>query len=108
MRIALICAALLYGTAAQASPSEITCNFRNDVRLTILASKGKVMFRFSGGEWRDGKGELEKDMVIISHMGPHGYMRVAFNLLQGGGYGVVRELPSQKIVWESPAVCEFK
>ena len=51
MRIALICTALLCGTPANASLSEITCSFRNDVNLTILASKGKITqpFDFGGG-----------------------------------------------------------
>ena len=108
MRIALICTALLCGTPANASLSEITCSFRNDVNLTILASKGKITFRFGGGEWRNGTSEVDGDMGTITHAGPNGYMRVAFSFSNGRGYGVVREMPGHRIVWESPGFCEFK
>lgn len=97
--------AALLPAVALAQPAEINCTFNDGKRFTSIASEGKVIFRFAGGEWRTGHAEVKGNTVVVIHITSHGYMRVAFTLPDMRGYGVVRTLPDQKIVWESAAIC---
>lgn len=105
MRIPIAIGSCLAASVALAQPAEINCTFNDGRKFTSIASEGKVIFRFAGGEWRTGHAEVKDNTIVVIHITPHGYMRVAFTLPDMRGYGVVRSLPDQKIVWESAAIC---
>ena len=107
-KIAMAAVGLLASTTAYAAPAEMNCTFNDGRRFTSIASNGKVIFRWGTGEWKDGHAEVKGDIITVVHIFNEGYMRVAFGVSDGRGYGVVRSMPDQKIVWQSAALCGWR
>ena len=100
--------AALLSSAVMAAPAEMNCTFNDGRKFTSIASNGKVIFRWGNNEWKDGHAEVKDDVITVVHIFNEGYMRVAFGVSDGRGYGVVRSMPDQKIVWQSAAICVWR
>ena len=108
MRSSIVVAFCFASMAAQAAPAEMNCTFNDGRRFTSVASNGKVIFRWGNGEWKDGHAEVKDNVITVVHIFAEGYMRVSFGTYSNRGYGVVRALPDEKIVWQSAAICAWR